>query len=393
MRADVALADRRYEVREAARAWQRAAAVDEETRKKIDAAYPDDRNRLGRVFRVLVFGFSLVVLQSALGIVGLMFASAGESVAAVVFFLFGLGLAALTEAQLGSLKRRHGGTESATAFLAVSLIAGSLLWLIFQSGNSGDRVRFDTALIVSAIVIGAAALRWGYSIFAVAATICVFVLLARSPFGRLSWMVLPLALAPVLLRGADSVRLAPSHRRSCEAIALLSLVFLYLAVHLGSWDLGVVEMLNGFFGHIERPPSPMRTFCALATATVPLLTVAWGIATRRRSLINLGFVGILASLVTLRIYVHVAPLWVALLGGGAVAIGVASLVRRYLDSGPEHERHGFTADALFTDPEGRSALEVAASVASFTPAARPVPQPGFEGGGGRSGGGGASGQF
>ena len=71
MRADVEEADRRYEVREAARGWQRAAAVDEETRKKIDAAYPDDRNRLGPVFRVLVFGFSLVVLQSALGIVGL----------------------------------------------------------------------------------------------------------------------------------------------------------------------------------------------------------------------------------------------------------------------------------------------------------------------------------
>jgi hypothetical protein len=96
VRADVAEADRRYEVREAARGWQRAAAIDEETRKKIDAAYPDDRNRLGPVFRVLVFGFSLVVLQSALGIVGLVFASAGESAAAVVFLLFGLGLAGLT---------------------------------------------------------------------------------------------------------------------------------------------------------------------------------------------------------------------------------------------------------------------------------------------------------
>jgi MFS family permease len=393
VRADVAEADRRYEVREAARSWQRAAAVDEETRKKIDAAFPDDRNRLGPVFRVLVFGFSLVVLQSAMGIAGLVFAAAGESVAAFVFFLFGLGLAGLTEAQLGSLKRRQGGTEAATAFLAVVLIIGTLLWLISHSSKPGDRVLVDTALILTAIVLGAAAWRWGYSIFAVVAAICVFVLLARGPFGRLVWMVLPLALAPALLRVADSARMAPSHRRSCEAIALVALVFLYLAVHVGSWDLGVVEMLNGFFDHIERPPSPMRTFCAVATALVPLSTVAWGIGTRRRSLIGLGFVGVLASLVTLRIYVHVAPLWVALIGGGAIAIGLALLVRRYLDSGPAQERHGFTAEAVFTDPEGRSALEVAASVATFTPAARPVPQPGFEGGGGRSGGGGASGEF
>jgi uncharacterized membrane protein YgcG len=393
VRADVAEADRRYEVREAARGWLRAGAVDEDTRAKVVAAYPDDRNRLGRVFRVLVFGFSLVVLQSALGIVGLMFSSAGEAVAAVVFFLFGVGLTILTEAQLGSLKRRQGGTESATAFLAVTLIIGSLLWLIFQSGNPGERVVIDTALIVSAIVCAAAGLRWGYSIFGLVAAIAVFLLLGRGPGGRLAWMIVPLFVAPTLLHAATSARLAPPHRRLCEAVALLALVFLYVAVHIGSWDLGVVEMLTGFFEHIERPPSPMRTFCVVATATVPLLTVAWGIATRRRSLIDLGFVGILASLVTLRVYVHVAPLWVALLGGGAVAIGLAAVVRRYLDSGPQHERHGFTAEALFTDPEGRSALEIAASVATFTPTARPLPQPGFEGGGGRSGGGGASGEF
>lgn len=393
MRADVAEADRRYEVREAARGWQRAAAVDEETRKKIDAAYPDDRNRLGPVFRVLVFGFSLVVLQSAMGIVGLAFASAGESAAAVVFFLFGCGLFGLTEAQLGSLKRRQGGTESASAFQTVGLLIGSLFWLIAESAKPGEKVLVDTALILSIIVLGGAAWRWGYTIFAVVAASCVFILVARVPSGRLTWIVLPLVLVPLLLRGSDSARLAPAHRRSCEAIALVSLVFLYLAMHVGSWDLRLVEMLTGFVAFNARQPSPIRAFFVVATAAVPLLTVAWGVVTRRRSLIDLGFVGILASLVTLRLYMHVAPLWLALVGGGGIAIGIALLVRRYLDSGPEHERSGFTAEALFTDPEGRSALEVAASVASFTPAARPLPRPGFEAGGGRSGGGGASGEF
>jgi uncharacterized membrane protein YgcG len=45
---------------------------------------------------------------------------------------------------------------------------------------------------------------------------------------------------------------------------------------------------------------------------------------------------------------------------------------------------------VFTDPAGRCALVVAATVARFTPAAKPT---GFDGGGGRSGGGGASGEF
>jgi MFS family permease len=393
MRAAVAEADRRYEVREAARGWQRAAAISEETRKKIDGAYPDDRHRLGPVFRVLVFGFSLVVMVSVLGIAGLVFAAVNGPAAAIVYLFFGFGLAGLAEVQLGSLKRRQGGTESATAFLAVAVSTGASLALFYLATKAGDRVLLDTALVLSTLLLAAAAWRWGYTAFAVLATVCAFILLARAPFGRLIWMVLPLALAPALLRAADLKALAPPHRRSCEAAGLVALVFLYLAVHVGSWDGFVVEHLTGFFGHFERPPSPMRTFCIVATALVPLVTLAWGIATRRRSLISLSFVGILASLVTLRFYVHVAPLWTALLAGGLVAIGVAALVRRYLDSGPERERHGFTTDPLFTDPEGRSALEVAASVATFTPAAKPVAQPGFEGGGGRSGGGGASGQF
>ena len=126
---------------------------------------------------------------------------------------------------------------------------------------------------------------------------------------------------------------------------------------------------------------------------MPVLTVGWGIAARRRLLIDLGLVGLLASLVTLRFYVHLAPLWVVLLLGGSLALGLALVLRRFLDSGPQHERHGFTAEPLFADPEGRSALEVAASVVSLTPAARPMGKPGFEGGGGTFGGGGASGKF
>jgi len=175
-------------------------------------------------------------------------------------------------------------------------------------------------------------------------------------------------------------------------VAVVCLVFLYLAVHLGSWDVGLVEALTGE-GRASRAPAPFRPIFAMATALVPVLTLAWGIGAHRRLLISLGLVGLLVSIVTLRFYVHVAPLWAALLVGGASALGLALALRRYLDAGPGHARHGFTAEPLFADPERRSALEVAASVASLSPAARAVERPGFQGGGGRSGGGGATGNF
>ena len=391
MRAEAGLAERRFEVRAAARGWHRAGAIGEDVRAAIEAAYPDDRARLGPVFRVLVFGFTVLAVNALFGLFGVIMAAALTRSDGIPLLFFGLVLVAATELQLGPLRRTQGGTESATAVVGLCYLLGGLLWLV-ESAQLGSEAWFNLALILVVALCGGAAWRWGYVFFAAIAALAFFPLLARGPGGRVTWVIIPLVLAPVLLRASDSARLTPSHRRSCQAVAVVSLVFLYVAVHLGSWDLGLVEALTGEW-HASRPPPPFRPLFAVATALVPLLTLAWGIVARRRLLINLGLVGVVSALVTLRFYVHVAPLWVALLAGGAGALGLALGLRRYLDSGPAHERHGFTAEPLFADPERRSALEVAASVARLTPAARVAERPGFQGGGGRSGGGGATGEF
>ncbi|PYQ24654.1 MAG: hypothetical protein DMF79_01200 [Acidobacteria bacterium] len=391
MRAEAAEAERRFEVREAARGWHRAGAIGEATRAAIEAAYPDDRARLGPVFRVLVFGFAVVAVNALFGLFGLFMAEAFTRSNGVPLMLFGLVLVGATELQVGSLRRAQGGTEAATAFLGLCYLLGGMLWLV-ESARLGEAAWMNLALVLVVVLCAAAAYRWGYVLFAAAAAFALFPLLARGAWGRVAWVIVPVVLAPALRRAGDSARLPPSHRRACQAVAVVCLVFLYLAVHLGSWDVGLVEALTGE-GRASRAPAPFRPIFAMATALVPVLTLAWGIGAHRRLLISLGLVGLLVSIVTLRFYVHVAPLWAALLVGGASALGLALALRRYLDAGPGHERHGFTAEPLFADPERRSALEVAASVASLSPAARAVERPGFQGGGGRSGGGGATGNF
>ncbi|HSU81014.1 MAG TPA: hypothetical protein VLR69_01285, partial [Thermoanaerobaculia bacterium] len=62
-----ALADRNASVRAAARAWKEAGAIDVEALAAIEAAYPDDRQGVGPVFRVLLFLFTLISVSGAFG--------------------------------------------------------------------------------------------------------------------------------------------------------------------------------------------------------------------------------------------------------------------------------------------------------------------------------------
>ena len=107
---------------------------------------------------------------------------------------------------------------------------------------------------------------------------------------------------------------------------------------------------------------------------------------------NLGIVLGVASLVTLRFYVHVAPVWVVLVASGAAALLATLAVRRLLASGPGGERDGFTAEPLFEDRARRHATEIVGTMAAFAPRATAVPADGrpdagrLEPGGGRYGG-------
>jgi hypothetical protein len=393
VRAEAAAADRRLEVRQAARAWRRAGAIDEKTRAAIVVAYPDDRARLGPAFRVLVFGFAVVAVSALFGLFGLFLGVARETSVAALLVFFGLVLVFATEVQIGRLRRAQGGTEAATAFLGVGYLLFGLIWLAHQIGGRGGGLRVvDAALMLVVVLCAAAAYRWGYTLFAAAAAAAMFLLAARGPFGRLLWIAGALALAPALARAGEAAAFSPAHRRAARAMAAVSLVFLYLAIHRGSWDASIVERISGAGG---RAPASgvLPVLAAIATAIVPVGTLAWGLRTRRHWLIALGALGLVASLVTIRFYVHVAPLWVVLIAGGGFALALAAVLRRYLDSGDGQERAGLTAEPLFTDAEGRSLLELGVGVAMVSPEARPVQDPDLQPGGGRYGGGGAGGKY
>ncbi len=397
MRAKAAAAERNREVREAARAWHRAGAIDDAQLVGIEAAYPDDRGRLGPVFRTLIGGFTAFGVFVALGLASLVLQVRSETTFGLLCLLFGLGLLALTELQVGPLRRAQGGAETATGLLTVLfLILGVAVFVVLEMELSTG-LRVLVVLGWSLLVSTFAALRWGSVSAAIVAATCFFLILAQPPDGRLIWIVAGATIPAVLLRASDSERLGPPHRKALAGVALVGLAALYVAIHLGSWDSGLVGWLSAWMWpgewHPDRWPQ-LRGFAIAATALLPVIVVAAGVWSRRRVVILAGVVMGIASLVTLRVYVHLMPLSFALLLIGTLALFSVLLIRRWLDGAPGRERFGFTAEPLFDNPGRMQLLETAAGMVSLTPVARSAETPqGFEGGGGRSGGGGATDSF
>jgi hypothetical protein len=393
MRPDAAQADRNAAVRKAARVWNKAGVIDDAALAKIEAAHPDDRVRVGPVFRVLLFIFTLVGINAGFGFVAMLTGGA-EAVWPVLLFGGGVALVLLTEVQTGALRRAQGGTEAATSFAALGFLIGGVAWTVTEMGLSSSSAIWPV-LLVSVLLCAAAVWRWGYPAYAVFTMAALLLLFAQLPWGRLLWIAVPLAAAPLLLRLGDSAKLPPSLRASATAALVTALAGLYFAVNLQSFDLRGVELLGAPSLILQSGPRPpaLRVASAIATALLPVVLLALGIRTRRRPLLLLGIVTAAASILTLHAYVDLGPPWLLLIVWGAIATGTALALRRFLDFGPDHERAGFTAEPLFDNLERQGVLEAGAALVTFTPEARAHQEPGFAGGGGEFGGGGSSESF
>jgi hypothetical protein len=374
MRADQDRTDRLRAVRDAGRAWLRAGWIDGEQLGAIDAAYPEERALPGPVFRILYF---ILILFAAAGVTVLIGAVFGERILGVAFFV-AAALICIAAAEWSIA--RGIGVESAPSLLA--LLNAAAVPVVASNAQGSESILF----MIWGVLCAAAAWRWGYWIYAGTAAVFLFAATRDLASARLIWIAAGAVLLLPLLAVAESEPVARRHRACAVAVIIVCAGALYVA-------------LNPYA--VQHLPIGRRMayvwilpLSAVLTAGVPALFLAYGIATRRRLMWTIGAVQAVASLVTLRWYVHVAPAWLVLLATGTAAIALAVALRRSLQSGPNRERHGFTAEPLLEDPEKRHVVEVAATLAQFGGRAAAAPEePRYRGGGGEFGGGGASGSF
>ena len=384
------------EVRDAARGWKAAGGIDAPALSAIEAAYPDPRIRLHGFWRVLIF-----VLVSAV-VNALFFAmQPGSSAIFGASLIFGGLLVGATEALRGS---RYSGTglDAASSFWALTYLLVAAADLLFRQKALPDETAV-TAMIAAIAVAGAlAAWRWGFWIYMACAVAAAYVWGARFPGARPLWIAISIFGLWLAWRRRDAGELPPDHRRGLAAMFAVCAASLYVAVNLYSVDHRIVEAMaaNGpgldSLVTVQQHAAGwlVRLLAGLATAALPAILLAWGIRARRTLLLALGLAAAALSAVTLRYYVHVAPLWVILSACGAILIGVALAIQRALRERPGGEWRGLTAAPLYERERGISPLAaLAAHAVGGTHVSTPEEQGRLETGGGEYGGGGATGSY
>jgi hypothetical protein len=381
-------ADRAAMVREAAVAWRASGLIDEAGERAVRDLHPDDRVRVGTAFRVL-----LGIFAGGAGLAAMALAIMVTDSAAATWLL-APGLVALTEALIGPGRRAQGGIEEGLSFAAWVTVIVACFWLGEKGLDLRDQGVFRLVLSGAAAMAGLAAWRWGMPFHAIAGTACLLVLLGTVDGGR--WLVLGAAVAafPVLSYGRGHPRVSPSHRQcldwslvACSVAALLSINYYTLDHH---W----LERARDYQAAGDEVGLVVRLVSVLGTILLPLATLRRAITTRDRLLLWFGLLGLGAAGLTLRAYVHLAPLWLLLILVGLIVLGLAAVAHRYLLAGPAGERAGITARPLGPTDHLKQVVEIAGTVASLTPTAPPpAAEPGFKGEGGRFGGGGASESF
>ena len=383
---------RNAEVLEAARSWREANAIDAETFAAIEDAYPQAQPPLSAAWRALIFFLVSVAVHA----VFFGFMELARSERPWTMIAYGAVLAAAAELLRGSRFSGNGG-DAAASFWAIGylLVGAGVAWNETRGANAPEELA--TFLLALAVLLFASACaHWGFSVYGIFAAAAFFGLLAQFPAARLTWALA----AGILLAGAygrlDRSFLPPPHRVALAGVLAVAACALYAAVNRYSLDLGWIEALRGGFRTSEHAPPPwLRLASAAATALVPPAFLLWGIRTRRTLVLDLGLAFTALSLVTLRQYVHLAPLWVLLTTCGTLLILGAMALNRRLRRAPGGERAGFTADPLFSAKRAER-IQVGAVFAGFAGSA---PEAGrteagqVTTGGGGFGGAGASGEY
>lgn len=379
--------------------WAGERFLTEEQYQRMEKEAVCDLRTTNIFLRLVLFLFTLIIVAAAAGLFFAVFIHGASGQTAGVFLMIFAPIAYVAAELAASQGRlyRHGIEEALAVFSVGFLCLGmelALFSLLFR-GAGGIASLVPAAGAVVSLWIWR---RFGLVYAFVAAMIFVVFL---PEYWTTSHPVQHLVVAGFYAAGLAGVLLVRSHNRidfldddwSLAEAALWLGIYLTINLRLSAalparwW---IIAAAGAQF------PKPFYWTTWVLIWCLPPVVLARGLRRKDRFVIAAGTIIALLTLISNKPYLErPTQTWDPMLLG-ALLIGVAVLVRRWLAQGEGGIRHGFTAERLSgRHKEWMNAGTVAVGLTAHETIA-PVPQPGppeFRFGGGDSGGAGATGDF
>lgn len=373
-----------YQLKDTAQNWHKMGMLSDAEWEKAKALNPVDLYMPNWFVRIGLGIFTLILLQSALGLIWLVF-DPGEDESIAVFLLF-YGIMSFIALETLIVRRmRHfgSGVDDMTLYFALGLV---LAGIFIQMPHSTDTVAY---LGIAFPLLLFCTVRYLDRLLAAAtfgvALLIILMLEQKSP--ALAPLLMPVSGILFSLAAYFFARMLQKQERARHwhnvlvVIELLATITFYI-----SGNYWVIQQAGTELFQMESVP--MAWFFWIFTFAVPPLYIWQGLRNKDRLLLDIGLACAAAAIFTFRYYFHVLPLDWAAVVGGALLFGLAYFSIRYLRS---------QTGAYTYEPELKTfwLQELEEQLIEQTIANQPTAKPDNSGsfGGGQMGGGGASGEF
>jgi hypothetical protein len=373
--------------------WTKSGLLAPEQRDIVMPQLAVDLRRTNKFLRITLFLFGGIILQSALGLVAIVIVDlANQTVAAVLCLLAGGGCLWLASLLVSRYHLYRFGVEEVAGLTAAALVAGGAALLVSRQGDW----LLIVGLAAAAGMLTVLYLRFGYVYAAVlamaAAAALPFLFDPSTALGAGGAEAMQRVAAVIVLTAiATAARFArDGHGDDYPGDALA-------VIEAAAW-LGIYLLVNLVISSGVTRVDKSSTFYWSTYAGMWIVPAAglWvALRRRERPLLLVSLAMALATLLSNKQYLGSPRYEWDPIVFGLFLMGTAIAVRRWLASGDDGTRFGYTASRLVASDRSRlgslamvSAAQADVPVSQSAPPADPT-----IGGGGRSGGGGAGGSF
>jgi len=372
------------------REWTRSGLLDKSQQALIAPELTLELRRTNPFLRVILFGFTLLVLLAALAFFGVTTRLPEDGMALLCAFA-GVLCFFIAEFLIGEYKLYRFGVEEAAAAgaaLLPAVAAGMLTSSMRVEGN--PEAPLMVAMIVGSFSALVVYLRFGFTYAAIASMICLTAVFFQTGISEMAARLIDCGLLSIIFIGTRSKHLQFGDEFPGDEYGVIQSI---------AW-LGIYAFFNlqiaSFTSHFSIPtyPRPFYWFTYAMTWILPALGLYLAIREKDRPLLDVNLLLTLITLATNKPYLGATrATWDPILLG-VLLIAVAVILRRWLAKGEDSMRHGFTADRILTsDKRALSVVGTGSAALHSIGQIAPAPSDAFKGGEGRSGGAGASGTF